>query len=67
MPPPVPPLIWAFSVLWPKTPVQRGRLSHNGQIIEAEKVHGAFMAALSFPYAKVISSTECLKQIDVKF
>jgi nicotinamidase-related amidase len=30
-------------------------LSHNGQIIEAEKVHGAFMAALSFPYASVIS------------
>ena len=41
-------------------------LSHNGQIIEAEKVHGAFMAALSSVYAGVITSKECLKQIDVK-
>jgi nicotinamidase-related amidase len=36
-------------------------LSHNGQIIAAEKVHGAFMAALSSVYAKVISSRECLE------
>jgi nicotinamidase-related amidase len=41
-------------------------LMHKGQIIEAEKVHGAFMAALSSVYAGVISSKECLKQIDVK-
>ncbi|MCF8128085.1 MAG: cysteine hydrolase [Deltaproteobacteria bacterium] len=38
-------------------------LAHNGQIIEAEKVHGAFMAALSHPYAAVIPSKECLTKI----
>jgi len=40
-------------------------LSHNGQLIEAEKVHGAFMAALSTVYARVISSKECLKHVSL--
>jgi len=33
-------------------------LVHKGMIIEAGVVHGAFMAALAVPYAKVISASE---------
>lgn len=33
-------------------------LQHKGEIIEASKVHGAFMSALSARYAKVISVDE---------
>ena len=33
-------------------------LEFNGVKIEAQMVHGSFMAALSSPYAKVISTTE---------
>lgn len=31
-------------------------LRHKGRKVEAEQVHGAFMAALAAPYAKVISA-----------
>jgi nicotinamidase-related amidase len=37
-------------------------LEHNGQTIEAEKVHGAFMAALASAYAIVMPVKDCLKQ-----
>jgi nicotinamidase-related amidase len=33
-------------------------LKHEGETIEAHKVHAAFMAALSVPYAKVVSVDE---------
>jgi len=33
-------------------------LEHGGIIVEANKVHAAFMAALAMPYAKVISANE---------
>ncbi len=33
-------------------------LKHNGEIVEAHKVHAAFMAALAAPYAKVISAAD---------
>jgi nicotinamidase-related amidase len=33
-------------------------LQHKGKVIEAEKVHAAFMAALAALYAKVISSND---------
>lgn len=33
-------------------------LEFNGRAIEAVQVHGAFMAALSMPYAKVVSAGE---------
>ena len=36
-------------------------LPFNGQIIEAAKVHGAIMSALSFPFAQVISTDQYLK------
>ncbi len=35
-------------------------LEFNGVKVEAEKVHASFMAALSSPYAKVISTHEFL-------
>ena len=37
-------------------------LEYKGQVIEAEKVHGAFMAALASAYAAVIPAEACLKQ-----
>ena len=33
-------------------------LEYNGKIVKAAEVHGAFMAALAMPYAKVISTNE---------
>jgi nicotinamidase-related amidase len=33
-------------------------LKHKGETIEANKVHASFMAALSMPYAKVVSVDE---------
>ena len=33
-------------------------LEYKGKIVEAAEVHGAFMAALAMPYAKVISTDE---------
>jgi nicotinamidase-related amidase len=38
-------------------------LHHKGQRIEASKVHGAFMSALSARYAKVISAEEYLGKV----
>jgi nicotinamidase-related amidase len=37
-------------------------LVFKGMTIEAGKVHAAFMAALSFPYAKVISAQEFIRR-----
>jgi nicotinamidase-related amidase len=37
-------------------------LEYKGTIIEASKVHAAFMAALSFPYAKVVSAYDFLQK-----
>ena len=36
-------------------------LEHKGQRIEAEQVHGAFMAYLALVYADVISTSECIE------
>ncbi len=33
-------------------------LQHKGEVVEAAKVHGAFMAALAVPYAQVLSVDE---------
>ncbi len=38
-------------------------LSFNNKIIKAPEVHASFMAALSFPYAKVTSTREILKDM----
>ncbi len=37
-------------------------LQHKGETIEARKVHGAFMSALSARYAKVISADEYINR-----
>ncbi|MDE3735300.1 nicotinamidase-related amidase [Metapseudomonas resinovorans] len=37
-------------------------LEFNGKVVPAEQVHGAFMAALAFAYATVISTDEYLAQ-----
>lgn len=37
-------------------------LEHKGMIVEASKVHAAFMAALAVPYAKVISVNEFIRR-----
>ena len=37
-------------------------LEYKGMRIEASKVHAAFMAALSFPYAKVVSAHEFIRR-----
>jgi nicotinamidase-related amidase len=38
-------------------------LVFNKKIIKASEVHASFMAALSFPYAKVISTKEIIKEM----
>lgn len=38
-------------------------LFFNNKIIKASEVHASFMAALSFPYAKVISTRDILKDM----
>lgn len=38
-------------------------LEHKGVLVEAHKVHAAFMAALAMPYAKVISAHECIGKL----
>jgi nicotinamidase-related amidase len=38
-------------------------LEHKGVIVEARKVHAAFMAALAMPYAQVISAHEYMGQL----
>lgn len=38
-------------------------LFFNNIIIKASEVHASFMAALSFPYAKVISTKELIKEL----
>jgi nicotinamidase-related amidase len=38
-------------------------LVFNNKIIKASEVHASFMAALSFPYAKVISTKEIIKEM----
>ena len=37
-------------------------LEYKGTIVEASKVHAAFIAALAFPYAKVISAHEFIRR-----
>jgi len=38
-------------------------LVFNNKIIKASEVHASFMAALSFPYAKVISTSDIIKSM----
>lgn len=38
-------------------------LFFNNKMIEASEVHASFMAALSFPYAKVVSTKEIIKEM----
>ncbi|RJP74753.1 MAG: cysteine hydrolase [Desulfobacteraceae bacterium] len=37
-------------------------LFFNNKVIKASEVHASFMAALSFPYAKVVSTKEIMKE-----
>jgi nicotinamidase-related amidase len=37
-------------------------LFFNDKIIRASEVHASFMAALSFPYAKVVSTEKIIKE-----
>jgi nicotinamidase-related amidase len=37
-------------------------LEHKGMIVDASKVHAAFMAALAVPYAKVLSVNEFIRR-----
>lgn len=38
-------------------------LFFNNKIIKASEVHASFMAALSYPYAKVVSTKEIIKEM----
>ncbi len=38
-------------------------LFFNNKVIKASEVHASFMAALSFPYAKVVSTKEIMKEL----
>ena len=40
-------------------------LLFNNKIIKASDVHASFMAALSFPYAKVVSTKDVVKDLDI--
>lgn len=41
-------------------------LFFNNKVIKASEVHASFMAALSFPYAKVVSTREILKDAAIR-